>query len=122
MLEAGIPFSVVATIMGWSASTTVRMANRYGHIGQVAQRRAVDAHSDRCPKPLAMTTISIFAFRYGFSRDPVKGANDRFLPLLAEVFARKAFHLRLPLRMYLRARMLAAIRSVRLRPSSILRL
>jgi hypothetical protein len=43
MLEAGIPFSVVASIMGWSASTTVRMAKRYGHIGQVAQRRAVDA-------------------------------------------------------------------------------
>jgi integrase len=43
MLEAGIPFSVVATIMGWSASTTVRMAKRYGHIGQTAQRQAVDA-------------------------------------------------------------------------------
>ena len=43
MLEAGIPYSVVATIMGWSASTTVRMAKRYGHIGQAAQRRAVDA-------------------------------------------------------------------------------
>jgi integrase len=42
MLEAGIPFSVVASIMGWSASTTVRMAKRYGHIGQDAQRRAVD--------------------------------------------------------------------------------
>jgi integrase len=43
MLEAGVPFSVMASIMGWSASTTVRMAKRYGHIGQVAQRRAVDA-------------------------------------------------------------------------------
>jgi len=42
MLEAGIPYSVVATIMGWSASTTVRMAKRYGHIGQAAQRRAVE--------------------------------------------------------------------------------
>ena len=42
MLEAGIPFSVVATIMGWSASTTVRMAKRYGHIGHSAQRLAVD--------------------------------------------------------------------------------
>jgi integrase len=41
MLEAGIPFSVVASIMGWSASTTVRMAKRYGHIGQEAQRQAV---------------------------------------------------------------------------------
>jgi integrase len=43
MLEAGMPFSVVATIMGWSASTTVRMAKRYGHIGQGAQRQAVNA-------------------------------------------------------------------------------
>jgi integrase len=43
MLEAGAPFSVVATIMGWSASTTVRMAKRYGHIGQTAQRQAVNA-------------------------------------------------------------------------------
>ena len=43
MLEAGMPFSVVATIMGWSASTIVRMAKRYGHIGQSAQRHAVDA-------------------------------------------------------------------------------
>ncbi len=43
MLEAGVPFSVVATIMGWSPSTTVRMARRYGHIGQIAQRQAVNA-------------------------------------------------------------------------------
>jgi len=43
MLEAGIPFSVVASFMGWSASTTVRMARRYGHIGQTAQRQAVNA-------------------------------------------------------------------------------
>ncbi|MFZ0635275.1 MAG: tyrosine-type recombinase/integrase [Candidatus Acidiferrales bacterium] len=43
MLEAGVPFSVVATIMGWSPSTTVRMSRRYGHIGQVAQRQAVNA-------------------------------------------------------------------------------
>jgi hypothetical protein len=38
-----VPFSVVATIMGWSASTTVRMAKRYGHNGQSPQRLAVDA-------------------------------------------------------------------------------
>ena len=43
MLEAGVPFSVVATIMGWSPSTTVRMTRRYGHIGQIAQRQAVNA-------------------------------------------------------------------------------
>ena len=33
MLEAGIPFSVVAVIMGWSPSTAVRMAKRYRHMG-----------------------------------------------------------------------------------------
>jgi len=43
MLQAGVPFSVVASIMGWSACTTVRMAKRYGHIGDRAQRLAVDA-------------------------------------------------------------------------------
>ena len=41
MLEGGVPFSVVATIMGWSPSTAVRMSRRYGHIGQAAQREAV---------------------------------------------------------------------------------
>jgi integrase len=45
MLEAGVPFSVVATIMGWSPSTTVRMSRRYGHIGQSSQRQAVKALS-----------------------------------------------------------------------------
>jgi hypothetical protein len=43
MLEGGAPFSVVATIMGWSPSTAVRMSRRYGHIGQAAQREAVKA-------------------------------------------------------------------------------
>ena len=38
-----MPFSVVATIMGWSPSTTVRMTRRYGHIGQAAQRQTVNA-------------------------------------------------------------------------------
>jgi len=43
MLEAGKPFSVVASVMGWSPATTVLMSKRYGHMGQVAQREAVDA-------------------------------------------------------------------------------
>ena len=42
-VEGGVRFSVVAAIMGWSACTTVRMAKRYGHIGDRAQRLAVDA-------------------------------------------------------------------------------
>jgi len=43
MLEHGVPFSTVATIMGWSPSIAVRMSRRYGHIGQAAQREAVKA-------------------------------------------------------------------------------
>ena len=42
MLEGGVPFSVVSEVMGWSASTAIRMAKRYGHIGQSARRHAVD--------------------------------------------------------------------------------
>ncbi len=34
---------IQATVMGWSASTSVRMAKRYGHIGQAAQREGVKA-------------------------------------------------------------------------------
>jgi integrase len=41
MLEGGVPFPVVAEIMGWSASTAIRMAKRYGHIGQRARMDAV---------------------------------------------------------------------------------
>jgi integrase len=45
MLEAGTAFSVVAVIMGWSPSTAVRMARRYGHIGHAARREAIDKAS-----------------------------------------------------------------------------
>ena len=41
LLEAGVPYHVVATIMGWSASTAIRMAKRYGHIGQRVMREAM---------------------------------------------------------------------------------
>jgi len=43
LLEAGQPFAVVADIMGWSAATSVRMAKRYGHIGESARRQAMAA-------------------------------------------------------------------------------
>jgi integrase len=42
LLEAGIPYPVVASIMGWSAATAIRMAKRYGHIGNEALRTAAD--------------------------------------------------------------------------------
>jgi len=42
MLEGGVPFPVVSDVMGWSPSTAIRMAKRYGHIGNAARREAVD--------------------------------------------------------------------------------
>ncbi len=42
MLEGGVSFHVVAAIMGWSATSMIRMSRRYGHIGNDAQRQAVE--------------------------------------------------------------------------------
>jgi integrase len=42
LLEGGAPYHVVSTIMGWSAATAIRMAKRYGHIGQKAVREAME--------------------------------------------------------------------------------
>lgn len=41
LIERGVPLPVVASLLGWSAGTTVRMAKRYGHISGEAQRDAV---------------------------------------------------------------------------------
>jgi integrase len=42
LLERGVPLSVVASIMGWSASTMTKMAKRYAHFTLEAQRKAVE--------------------------------------------------------------------------------
>jgi hypothetical protein len=42
MREGGVPFSVMSDVMGWSASTAVRRAKRYGHIGHTARLDAVN--------------------------------------------------------------------------------
>jgi len=42
LLEAGVPYPVVASMMGWSAATAIRMAKRYGHIGNKALREVAD--------------------------------------------------------------------------------
>jgi integrase len=55
MLEAGVPFPVLAMLMGWSPATTVRMAKRYGHIGHKALRTAVEAISAPIPSAPAKT-------------------------------------------------------------------
>ena len=41
LVERGVPLPVIASLLGWSAGTTVRMARRYGHITAEAQRKAV---------------------------------------------------------------------------------
>ncbi len=43
LLERGASLPIVASIMGWSPSTTAKMAKRYGHIGSQVQRAALDA-------------------------------------------------------------------------------
>src|SRR5262249_8629331 len=65
LLERRVPFATVAAIMGWSAGTSMRMAKRYSHIGQSAQREALallDPKSaaspeskDRAPAPTGAT-------------------------------------------------------------------
>jgi integrase len=42
LVEHGVPLPVIASLLGWSAGTTVRMARRYGHISAEAQRNAVE--------------------------------------------------------------------------------
>jgi len=43
MLENGVPIATVAQVLGWSASTAIRMAKRYGHIRPEAQRQALES-------------------------------------------------------------------------------
>jgi hypothetical protein len=56
LLERGASFPVVAAIMGWSASTTAKMAQRYGHIGSDVQRNALNALDPSWKPPAAEKT------------------------------------------------------------------
>ena len=49
MLENGIPSAAVAQVLGWSASTAIRMAKRYGHIRPEAQRQALESIATALP-------------------------------------------------------------------------
>jgi integrase len=53
LIERGVPLPVVASLLGWSAGTTVRMARRYGHISADAQRQAVMALMPEQTRPVA---------------------------------------------------------------------
>lgn len=50
MLENGVPFATVAQVLGWSASTAIRMAKRYGHIRPEAQRQALESIATALPE------------------------------------------------------------------------
>lgn len=59
LLEHGVSLPIVGKILGWAPSTTVRMAQRYGHIGQDAQRQAMaflDRTTETQPAPVATPT------------------------------------------------------------------
>jgi len=85
MLEGGVPLSVVASILGWSPATTARMAKRYGHIGQVAQRQAVAVLDRKCPpgvtrrrsRPLTTRVNRAGKFRPARHLAAVDSANGR---------------------------------------------
>lgn len=53
MLENGVPIATVAQVLGWSASTAIRMAKRYGHIRPEAQRRALESIATALPSFMA---------------------------------------------------------------------
>ena len=57
MLEGGVPLSVIASILGWSPATTVRMAKRYGHIGELAQRQAVGVLDRKLKAPKSKSEV-----------------------------------------------------------------
>lgn len=49
MVENGVPIAIVAQVLGWSASTAMRMAKRYGHIRPEAQRQALESIATALP-------------------------------------------------------------------------
>jgi integrase len=59
MLEGGIPYPVVASIMGWSAATAIRMAKRYGHIGHKAHQQAASLLNGSSSRSLNIVPISV---------------------------------------------------------------
>jgi hypothetical protein len=63
MLEAGVPLSVVADVLGWSPATTTKMAKLYGHIGDAARRQAMQATRTVEIEPAS------FAFPFDVGRD-----------------------------------------------------
>jgi integrase len=58
LLDAGVSHPIVAEIMGWSASTAIRMIKEvYGHIGLRAKQQAMEA-AEKFSEPLRVGTES----------------------------------------------------------------
>jgi integrase len=58
LLDAGVSHPIVAEIMGWSASTAIRMIKEvYGHIGLRAKQQAMEA-AENLSEPLRVGTES----------------------------------------------------------------
>lgn len=72
MLDAGVPLTKVATIVGWSPSTMVQMAARYGHFTLDELRGAVDVINKRHLAPVSSVLQSSCA----------KAPNRSFVPLV----------------------------------------
>ena len=61
MLENGVPIATVAQVLGWSASTAIRMAKRYSHIRPEAQRQALESIATALPSIMADERKADFA-------------------------------------------------------------
>jgi integrase len=79
-LERGVPFAVVATIMGWSPASAVRMAKRYGHTS--ANHRSVTrcGSSIRSHRRLTRRARPRPPPRECTSRGAVRGESPQFRP------------------------------------------
>ena len=85
LLESGQPFAVVAEIMGWSPATSVRMAKRYGHIGDsetpsddsVGDEEAHDKHRDDRQRASAAARDDSVRGDYGSRYNDRRTDNER---------------------------------------------
>jgi integrase len=73
LLENGVPFAIVAQIMGWAPSTAIRMAKRYGHIRPEVQRAALEKiATPTIPIPQRRRTKTHRgSYKTGYSREGV---------------------------------------------------
>jgi len=84
MLEYGVPVATVAQVLGWSASTAIRMAKRYGHIRPEAQRQALESIATALPET-GMARQKGADFGYDHPQNPPQPAKIDWLSLYRPV-------------------------------------